>query len=231
MSPLKSRTSQRRQAPVVATLEQLKRANPDPRCELYYETPYQLLVSVILSAQATDKQVNKCMAPLYRAGFGINDVLDHNEAALLSKIRTIGLAPTKAKNIMRMSQLLRERHADAVPATRAELEALPGVGRKTANVILGELYRQPTLAVDTHVFRVAYRLGWHREKTPEKAERKLLQLVPESYLPTAHHWLILLGRYICKAARPDCPHCPVNHLCPKIGVKTVATPAKARAAK
>lgn len=221
MSPSKLQTKSKKQksAPVIDTLERLKLANPDPRCELYYETPYQLLVSVMLSAQATDKQVNKSMEPHYRAGFNIKDVLKDGEAALLQKIRSIGLAPTKAKNVMRMSQILRERHNDQVPKTREELEALPGVGRKTANVILGELYRAPTLAVDTHVFRVGHRLGWHSEKTPEKAELKLLQAIPEKYLPTAHHWLILLGRYVCKAAKPDCASCVVTEICPKVDVK------------
>lgn len=231
MSKLKSQTKFKRQAPIVETLERFKKANPDPRCELYYETPYQLLVSVMLSAQATDKQVNKSMEPHYKAGFNINDVIKDGEMALLAKIKSIGLAPTKAKNVMKMSALLRERHKDEVPKTRAELEALPGVGRKTANVILGELFREPTIAVDTHVFRVSHRLGWQNEKTPEKAELELLKIIPENYLPTAHHWLILHGRYVCKAAKPECTSCVVNDLCPKIDVSFAKKPAKVHAKK
>ena len=187
---------------------------PDPHCELYYETPYQLLVSVVLSAQATDKSVNHCMKPLYKAGLGPQQVLAMGYASFLAKIRTIGLAPTKAKNVLALTAILLEKYGGEPPANRAELEALPGVGPKSASVVLGEIFREPTLAVDTHVFRVTTRLGLHDAKTPVKAEADLLEIIDRKYLPRAHHWFVLHGRYVCKAARPDCaacilaPHCP-----------------------
>ncbi len=209
-------------------LDRLRAANPDARCELYYATPYQLLVSVVLSAQTTDKMVNRCMEPLYREGFDIDQVLAWGEADFLTKIRSIGLAPTKARNVLRLSQILRDQHSGLVPRTREELEALPGVGRKTANVILGEIYRQPTLAVDTHVFRVGARLGLHAEKTPEKAEMALLEVIPPGDLPMAHHWLILHGRYVCKAQKPDCDRCPVAEFCPSA---LIQSPGPARRQK
>ncbi|MEI8027924.1 MAG: endonuclease III [Pseudomonadota bacterium] len=196
-------------------LLRFQKAMPDARCELFYITPYQLLCSVVLSAQATDKQVNKVMEPLYRAGFTPEGVVQNGEAALLNQIKSIGLAPTKAKNIVKLSESLLQNHQGQVPSTRQELEALAGVGRKTANVILGELFQEPTLAVDTHVFRVGQRLGFHHENTPEKAELKLLELIDTSYLPRAHHWLILHGRYTCKAQKPLCESCLLLDLCPK----------------
>jgi len=189
-------------------------AMPDARCELFYITPYQLLCSVVLSAQATDKQVNKVMEPLYRAGFTPEGTVQKGEAVLLSQIKSIGLAPTKAKNIIKLSESLLRNHQGQVPNTRNHLEALAGVGRKTANVILGELFQEPTLAVDTHVFRVGLRLGFHREKTPDKAELKLLELIDRTYLPKAHHWLILHGRYTCKAQKPLCQDCILADICP-----------------
>jgi endonuclease-3 len=189
---------------------------PEPKCELYYQTPYQLLVSVVLSAQATDKIVNACMRPVYQGGFTPENAIAMGEAGILSKIRPIGLAPTKAKNVYKLSQILLETHQGQVPSERSELEALPGVGRKTANVILGEIFRQPTLAVDTHVFRVGFRLGLHQERSPEKAEASLLKLIDSSYLPDAHHWFILHGRYTCKAMKPNCQECCVRDLCPSL---------------
>ncbi len=197
-------------------MKRFRKAMPDPRCELYYETPYQLLVSVVLSAQTTDKMVNACMRSQYEKGFGIDDVLQMGQEGLLQKIRSIGLAPTKSKNVFRLSEILKERHASEIPDNRHDLEALPGVGRKTANVILGELFRQPTIAVDTHVFRVGRRLGLHDEKTPEKAEKALLDMIDPKFLPDAHHWFILHGRYTCKALNPDCKKCVIKDLCPSL---------------
>lgn len=192
----------------------LAAVNPDPRCELVYHTPFQLLVSVILSAQTTDKMVNRSMEPLYAGRFDATTVLAMGEAAFLEKIRSIGLAPTKARNVLRLAQILIDQYSGQVPRTRADLEALPGVGRKTANVVLGEIWREPTLAVDTHVFRVSRRLGLHAEKTPEKCEQVLLSVIDPADLPRGHHWLILHGRYTCKAQSPLCSSCVVADLCP-----------------
>lgn len=204
----------KRQEIAVKILERLSLLNPNPRCELTYKTPFQLLVSVVLSAQTTDKSVNKCMEPLYSSDFTPETVISMGADKLLAKIRTIGLAPTKAKNVYKLSQILLAKHQGKVPSRREELEALPGVGRKTANVILGEIYREPVLAVDTHVFRVAARLGLHRETTPEKAELELLKVIPPRLLPDGHHWFILHGRYTCKAMNPDCANCGIKDLCP-----------------
>ncbi|MEZ4743300.1 MAG: endonuclease III [Bdellovibrionota bacterium] len=190
-------------------------ANPDPKCELYHKSNFQLLVSVVLSAQTTDKMVNRCMEPIYKKGFTPETVLRWGQEKLLEKIRTIGLANTKAKNVFRLSEIISEQYKGKIPSTREELEKLPGVGRKTANVILGEVFKHPTLAVDTHVYRVGKRLGLHNEKTPEKAEKVLLEAIDAKYLPEAHHWLILHGRYICKARNPACDDCPVADLCPQ----------------
>ncbi len=212
-----NRKSQKKSANIEEIFQHLDVALPDPRCELYYETPYQLLTSVILSAQTTDKMVNRCMEAIYKESFVPQTVLKLGADGLLKLIRSIGLAPTKSKNIYKMTQILVEQYAEQVPSTREELEALPGVGRKTANVILGEIFGQPTLAVDTHVFRVTRRLGLHDEKTPEKCELVLLQLIPASRLPKAHHQLIHLGRYTCKAIKPDCLNCQLRDICPKNG--------------
>lgn len=195
-------------------LARFQQAEPNPRCELYYETPFQLLISVVLSAQTTDKMVNRCMEPVYRGGFTPDDALKLGEAGVLQMIRSIGLANTKAKRVVAIAGILRSAYDDTVPATRAELEALPGVGRKTASVILGELFGQPTMAVDTHVFRVGQRLGLHKAKTAEKAEVALLKLIDPKWLPAAHHWLILHGRYTCLARKPKCGTCLVSDLCP-----------------
>lgn len=206
----------KRKALLANVLSRWHEQNPNPRCELYYETPYQLLVSVVLSAQATDKTVNRCMEPLYRAGFSIDTMLEWGEAGLLERIRSIGLAPTKAKNVHRLTHILKCQHEGQVPSLREELEALPGVGRKTANVVLGELFRHPTLAVDTHVFRVGQRLGLHQEKNVEKAEQVLLKLISSSALPKGHHWFVLHGRYICKALAPHCGTCLLKDICPSV---------------
>ena len=194
-------------------LSRLQTIDPNPRCELYYETPFQLLVSVVLSAQATDKSVNAAMTDLYKSGFGAPEILALGEKGFLEKIRRIGLAPTKAKNVLKLTNIIHERYHDEIPRSREELEALPGVGRKTANVILGEIFREPTIAVDTHVFRVTARLGLHKETTPEKAERELLRIIDLKWLPMAHHWFILHGRYTCLARSPKCGECAIRDLC------------------
>ena len=203
-------------ARVEEILTRLRALRPNPRCELYFETPYQLLVSVALSAQATDKSVNAAMEPLYKAGLTVDSVLAMGEAGFLEKIRRIGLAPTKAKNVLKLTAILKEKFGSEIPRSRVDLEALPGVGRKTANVILGEIFREPTLAVDTHVFRVTRRMGLHNESTPEKSEHILLSLIEPHWLPDAHHWFILHGRYLCTARSPQCDQCPLADICPKV---------------
>ena len=203
-----------RRARVEQLFAKLAEERPDPRCELTYHTPFQLLVSVVLSAQTTDKMVNRCMEPLYAQGFDAKTVLAMGEAGFLARIRSIGLAPTKARNILGLARILVDRYAGKVPRQREDLQALPGVGRKTANVIIGEIWREPTLAVDTHVFRVSRRLGLQSEATPEKAEQVLLQVIAPELLPQGHHWLILHGRYTCKAQNPECERCVVAALCP-----------------
>jgi endonuclease-3 len=194
-------------------LVRLKKLNPNPHCELYHETPYQLLLSVVLSAQATDKSVNAAVTDLYKNGLTVDDVIALGEKGFLEKIRRIGLAPTKAKNSVKLSQIIKDKFNGEIPTTREDLESLPGVGRKTASVILGEIFREPTLAVDTHVFRVTRRLGLHKSPTPEKAEQKLLSVINPKWLPMAHHWFILHGRYTCIARGPKCDLCTLNDLC------------------
>ena len=156
------------------------------------------------------------MRPLYEKGFSLETVLHLGEVGIYEKIRKIGLAKSKAKYVYGLSQILHDKHHGQVPHTREELEALPGVGRKTASVVLGELFGQPTLAVDTHVFRVGKRLALHKESTPEKAEKALLKVIPKEFLPRAHHWFVLHGRYICKAIKPRCEICPLNDICPSL---------------
>lgn len=212
-SPSSSLTVKATKARVEAILTRLRALNPEPRCELYYETPYQLLISVVMSAQATDKSVNAAMVELYKAGLNVDSVLAMGEAGFLDKIRRIGLAPTKARNVLKLSAILKQKFNSEIPRSREDLESLPGVGRKTANVILGEIYREPTIAVDTHVFRVGARLGLHREGTPEKAEQKLLAVIDPTWLPMAHHWFILHGRYTCLARAPKCDLCCLVDLC------------------
>lgn len=220
MSNSRSRSKPRigaAKAAYVATLmKRFEQANPDPKCELHHHTPFQLLVSVVLSAQTTDKMVNQVMQPLYdrSEGFTPDTVLGLGEAGFLALIRKIGLAPTKAKNVVRLAAIVVEKHGGEIPRTREDLEELPGVGRKTASVILAEIYGEPTMAVDTHVLRVGRRLGLHQEDKPEKAEQALLKTIDKKWLPRAHHWLILHGRYVCKAAKPACAACPMQDLCP-----------------
>ena len=191
----------------------LRAANPQPRTELVYASPFELLVSVILSAQATDKSVNKATAELFRTANTPAAVLALGIKGLSKYIKSIGLYNAKAKNIIAMSQLLLERHAGAVPALREALEELPGVGRKTANVILNTAFGQATIAVDTHIFRVANRTGIAPGKTVREVEEKLMKFVPPEFRQDAHHWLILHGRYVCKARRPACPTCIIADLC------------------
>lgn len=187
--------------------------NPAPKTELEYINPYTLLVAVVLSAQATDIGVNKATGPLFRIVQTPRQMVELGEEKLRQYIRTIGLFNTKAKNVIKLSEILVAEHAGEVPRKRKELEALPGVGRKTANVVLNVAFGQTTIAVDTHIFRVSNRTGLARGKTPEEVERKLLRYVPARWKPHAHHWLILHGRYICKARKPDCPACAVRDLC------------------
>jgi len=186
---------------------------PAPRGELEYSNPYTLLVAVALSAQATDVSVNKATRDLFRQVSTPQDMLDLGEAALKGHIRTIGLYNTKARNVMRTAQILVTQHGGVVPQDRAALEKLPGIGRKTANVVLNIAFGQPTIAVDTHVFRVSNRTGLAPGATPLAVEKALEQAVPDRWKLHAHHWLILHGRYLCKARRPDCPACPVRDLC------------------
>jgi endonuclease-3 len=201
--------------------ERLRAANPDPRSELEFSSPYELLVAVVLSAQATDKSVNKATATLFRAANDPAAMVALGEAALEDHIKTIGLFRTKAKNVITLSRQLLEQHGGQVPAEREALEALPGVGRKTANVVLNVAFGQPTIAVDTHIFRVANRTGLAPGSTPEEVERKLVKFTPEEFRHDAHHWLILHGRYICQARKPLCPQCVIADLC-EYRHKTVA---------
>jgi endonuclease III len=196
-----------------AIFERLREANPAPRTELHYESPFELLVAVILSAQATDKSVNKATGGLFRAANTPAAILALDVAGLSPHIKSIGLYNGKAKNIIATCRLLIERHGGAVPKTREELERLPGVGRKTANVILNTAFGEATIAVDTHIFRVANRTGLATGKTVRAVEDKLLKFVPPEFRHDAHHWLILHGRYVCKARNPACPACSIADLC------------------
>jgi endonuclease-3 len=191
----------------------LRAANPQPRTELTYSSPFELLVAVILSAQATDKGVNKATAELFRAANTPASILALGVRGLSKYIQSIGLYNTKAKNIIAMCRLLLERHGGEVPTTREALEELPGVGRKTANVILNTAFGQATIAVDTHIFRVANRTRIAPGKTVREVEEKLIKFVPPEFRRDAHHWLILHGRYTCKARRPACPVCIIADLC------------------
>lgn len=186
---------------------------PNPETELTHESPFELLISVILSAQATDVSVNKATALLYPVANTPQTILKLGETGLKEFIKNIGLYNNKAKNIIETCRRLTERHDGQVPNTREELEALPGVGRKTANVVLNTAFGQPTIAVDTHIFRVANRTGLARGKTPLEVELRLTKLTPEEFRQDAHHWLILHGRYTCKARKQDCPNCVINDLC------------------
>lgn len=191
----------------------LRAANPEPKGELYYTNPFTLLVAVALSAQATDKGVNKATPALFAAADNPVAMLALGEDRVRDYIKTIGLFNAKAKNVIAMSEMLINEFGGTVPQTREELVHLPGVGRKTANVVLNIAFGQPTIAVDTHLFRVANRTGMAPGTTPEKVELALEKVIPDEFKRHAHHWLILHGRYICKARKPDCPICPVRDLC------------------
>ncbi|HHM06389.1 MAG TPA: endonuclease III [Gammaproteobacteria bacterium] len=193
--------------------ERLRAANPHPTTELHYRTPFELLIAVMLSAQATDKGVNKATKTLFQVAATPEKILGLGEAGLKAHIKTIGLFNSKAANIMKTCKILVEQHGSRVPDQRAALEALPGVGRKTANVILNTAFGQPTIAVDTHIFRLANRTRLAQGKTPLAVEQKLLGGVPEEFRRNAHHWLILHGRYVCTARRPRCGACIIRDLC------------------
>jgi len=191
----------------------LKKQNPEPKGELEYTNDYTLLVAVVLSAQATDTGVNKATRALFKIIKTPQEMIDLGEEKLISYVKTIGLYKGKAKNIIGLSKILVEEHGGKVPRTREELVKLPGVGRKTANVVLNIAFGEHTIAVDTHIFRVGNRTSLACGKTPEKVEEVLNKAVPEKYMRHAHHWLILHGRYTCKARRPECPSCIVRDLC------------------
>ncbi len=193
--------------------QHLQAQNPQPTTELRYRTPFELLLAVILSAQATDKGVNKATEGLFAIAATPAAIVDLGELALKEYIKTINLYPTKAKNIIKTCAILIERHQSQVPETREALEALPGVGRKTANVILNTAFGQPVIAVDTHIFRVANRTGLATGKNVLDVEKKLAKLVPKAFLHDAHHWLILHGRYTCIARKPRCTACIISDLC------------------
>jgi len=191
--------------------ERFRAANPHPKTELIYSTPYELLVAVVLSAQATDKSVNQATARLFPAT--PEKIVKLGVPGLEPYIKSIGLYPTKAKNLVALSQMLLEQHCGAVPQNREALERLPGVGRKTANVVLNTAFGQPTMAVDTHIFRVANRTALAPGKDVLAVELKLLKTTPPEFLQNAHHWLILHGRYVCLARKPGCPQCLIRDLC------------------
>jgi len=193
--------------------ERLRAANPHPTTELRYNSPFELLIAVILSAQATDRSVNKATEKLFAVASTPQTMLELGEEGLKDYIKTIGLFNTKAKNIIRTCRILIERHGGEVPRDRKALEALPGVGRKTANVVLNTAFGEPTMAVDTHIFRVANRTGIAPGKTPLAVEKKLLRVIPKEFLKDAHHWLILHGRYVCTARKPRCGACLIEDLC------------------
>jgi endonuclease-3 len=196
-----------------ALFERFAAANPAPTTELEYGTPFQLLVAVILSAQATDRSVNLATRRLFKKAGTPEAIVALGEEGLADYVKTIGLYNSKAKNVVAMARILLEKHGGRVPSTREELEALPGVGRKTANVILNTVFGQPTIAVDTHMFRLANRTGLAPGKDVKAVEEKLMKVVPPEFRHNAHHWLILHGRYVCKARKPECPLCLIRDLC------------------
>jgi endonuclease-3 len=202
-----------KRAAVAELFHRLRELDPNPTTELKYRTPFELLVAVILSAQSTDAGVNKATARLFPVANTPQEILELGEAGLKKYISTIGLYNSKAKNILATCALLVERHQGQVPRTREELEALPGVGRKTANVILNTVFGEATIAVDTHIFRVCNRTGLAPGKNVREVEDRLTRVVPQEFRRGAHHWLILHGRYVCTARKPKCPQCPIRDLC------------------
>lgn len=211
-----------KKADVVTFYSRLRDADPEPKGELHYVNPYTLLVAVALSAQATDVGVNKATTPLFKKVKTPEAMVKLGLEGLKDYIKTIGLYNTKAKNVIALSQILIEQHDSQVPNDQAALEALPGVGRKTANVVRNIAFGEPTIAVDTHIFRVSNRTGLAPGKTPLAVEKKLLKVTPPEFALHAHHWLILLGRYVCKARKPDCPNCKVIDVCAFKGKTTLA---------
>lgn len=203
----------RKKQEILEIMEIFNQKNPHPQCELNYTNAYTLLVAVMLSAQTTDKGVNKATEELFKIADTPQKMLELGEERLISYIRTIGLFNNKAKNIISMSRDLLERFGGEVPAKREELITLAGVGRKTANVVLNVWYKQPALAVDTHVLRISHRLDFSQGKTPLAVEEDLLKVLPEKYIINANHWLVLFGRYICKAQNPQCEECPIYAYC------------------
>jgi len=208
------RLSPAERARIATLFERFEDAESDPRTELNYDSPYTLVTAVALSAQATDVSVNKATARLFEAADTPEKMLALGEEGLIPFIASIGLFRTKAKNVIAAARILIEQHGGEVPLEREALQALPGVGRKTASVVLNELRVEPAIAVDTHVFRVAHRLKLAFGKTPDQVEAELMAVIPEPYLVRAHHWLILHGRYVCTARKPKCDECPVADLCP-----------------
>ena len=202
-----------KRADVVELFSRLRELDPHPTTELEYRTPFELLIAVILSAQATDVGVNKATRRLYPVAATPQAILDLGEDGLMRHIATIGLYNAKAKNIIATCRILVDRYGGEVPRSREALEALPGVGRKTANVVLNTAFGEPTIAVDTHIFRVANRTGLAPGKDVRAVEDRLIKVVPAEFRQDAHHWLILHGRYVCKARKPDCPRCVIRDLC------------------
>ena len=203
----------RTKAEILEIMHLFEAQDPNPKCELDFKNAYTLLVAVILSAQSTDKGVNKATKSLFEVADTPQKMLDLGLEKLKNYIKTIGLYNNKAQNIMRMSRELVEKYDGEVPNLRQELESLAGVGRKTANVVLNVWFDKPTLAVDTHVFRIAHRLGFSDGKTPRDVEDDLLKVLPDQYVKNANHWLVLFGRYVCKALKPDCINCPIKDYC------------------
>jgi len=203
----------RKKSEILEIMQIFADANPAPKSELEYTNAYTLLVAIILSAQSTDKSVNKATKELFKVADTPQKMLNLGIDGLKEYIKTIGLFNNKAKSIMSMSQSLIEKFGGEVPSSQKDLESLAGVGRKTANVLRNVWYNQPTMAVDTHVFRIAHRLDFSDGKTPLDVENDLLKVLPDKYLMYANHWLVLFGRYICKAQRPDCKNCPINKYC------------------
>ncbi|MEV8519760.1 endonuclease III [Dyella marensis] len=218
-----------KRADVVELFSRLRELDPHPTTELDYTTPFELLVAVVLSAQATDVGVNKATRKLYPVANTPQAILDLGEEGLKRYISTIGLFNAKAKNVIALCRILVEQYGGEVPRTREALEALPGVGRKTANVVLNTAFGHPTIAVDTHIFRVSNRTGLAPGKDVRAVEDKLEKTVPPEFKQDAHHWLILHGRYVCKARKPDCPQCVIRDLC-RYKDKTPAEPERKKAA-
>jgi endonuclease-3 len=213
-APARKRLSPKERDRIAALFERFSAATADPRTELVFDSPFTLVVAVALSAQATDVQVNKATARLFAVADTPEKMLALGEEGLTPLIASIGLFRTKARNVIALSRIILEQHGGQTPLTREALQALPGVGRKTASVVLNELDIEPAIAVDTHVFRVSHRLKLSLAGTPDKVEAELMAVIPKPYLTRAHHWLILHGRYVCVARKPKCGDCGVSDLCP-----------------